>query len=87
MDYDILDILRYAIEQRASDVHITVKLPPMIRKDTVLMPYGEYQLMPADTEALTMSVLNDHQKDILEKNGEVDFSYIVPGIPLPCQCL
>jgi twitching motility protein PilT len=80
MDYDILDILRYAIEQRASDVHITVKLPPMIRKDTVLMPYGEYQLMPADTEALTMSVLNDHQKEILEKNGEVDFSYIVPGI-------
>ena len=80
MDIDINEILKHTVETRASDLHITVKVPPQIRLNTMLNPYGDYVLTPEDTKQITMSVLNEVQKETLEKNGEVDFSYVVPGI-------
>ncbi len=80
MALDINEILQHTVELKGSDLHITVRLPPMIRKNTVLTTYGEDALTPEDTKTLTMSVLTEHQKATLEKDGEVDFSYVVPGI-------
>ncbi len=79
MTLDMNEILRHTVERKGSDLHITVRLPPMMRINTVLTPYGEDVLTPDDTKAMTLSVLNEEQKATLEADGEVDFSYVVPG--------
>ena len=80
MDINMHTLMECAVEQKASDIHITVKLPPQIRRNTELFSYGDHVLLPADTEVLTKSLLNDRQLETLENAGEVDFSYVRPGV-------
>jgi twitching motility protein PilT len=74
------EALAKTVETVSSDLHITVGLPPMIRTNTVLHPYNDTILTPADTERIARGILNDTQLARLEENGEVDLSYIVPGL-------
>ena len=61
----------------ASDTHITVGLPPMIRVDGMLMPLGNQPLTAADTEYLCKSMIDKSRQQYLNERGEIDFSYIV----------
>jgi len=77
-----MDIQRYlaqAVAEGASDLHITVGEPPILRIDGELMPIGEDRLTPADTLALTKEVVGD-RFDELEAAGELDFSMGVKGL-------
>lgn len=74
------ELLVEAMEAMASDVHITVALPPMMRLNGQLKPMRDYVLTPENTEKLCYSILNAKQRDILEERGEVDFSYGVPNV-------
>ena len=76
---DVLKLLEDTIAKRASDLHITVGLPPMMRIDGVLVPFGDNNLTPKDTEEYTNLILNSRQREILEDVGQVDFSYSIPG--------
>lgn len=76
----ILDALKTTVDTVSSDLHITVGVPPMIRTNTILRPFGDQSLSPDDTEQITRSVLTERQFNILEKKGEIDFSYIIPGL-------
>lgn len=77
---NITDVLRKAVEMNASDVHITVALPPMIRVNGELRPYGDVPLKPADTRDIAGQILNEQQLNQLDAVGEVDLSYILPGL-------
>ncbi len=77
---NIIDILEKTVENKASDLHITVGMPPMMRINTVLKPYGDEPLKPDDTEKMAKQVLTPAQLEILEKNGEVDLSYVIPSV-------
>lgn len=76
---DVLKLLEDTIAKRASDLHITVGLPPMMRIDGRLTPFGDNNLTPKDTEEYTNLILNSRQREILEDVGQVDFSYSIPG--------
>jgi twitching motility protein PilT len=76
---DIQSYLAQAVEENASDLHITVGEPPILRIDGELMPVGEERLTPADTLELTKQVVGD-RFDELEKMGELDFSMGVKGL-------
>lgn len=72
----IEDLLEEVVKQDASDLHLTVGMPPMLRVDGALKPVdGLSPLKAEDVEKLTFSVLDDVQKDILTKDKEVDFSF------------
>lgn len=72
----IEDLLEEVVKQDASDLHLTVGKPPMLRVDGALKPVdGLSPLKPDDVEKLTFSVLDEVQKDILTKDKEVDFSF------------
>lgn len=72
----IEDLLEEVVKQDASDLHLTVGMPPMLRVDGALKPVEELSPLKAeDVEKLTFSVLDDVQKDILKKDKEVDFSF------------
>lgn len=77
---DINDLLRITVETKASDLHITVGVPPMVRKNGNLKPCSDIILKPEDTEKLTYQVLDEEQRDYFNKNGEIDLSYHLPGV-------
>ncbi|NLN14719.1 MAG: type IV pilus twitching motility protein PilT [Tissierellia bacterium] len=77
---NINQIVNIGMEKKASDIHITVGVPPIFRIFGKLIPYGDKPLTPSDTKDLAMQILNEDQFRILEERGEIDFSYSAAGI-------
>ena len=73
----IESILSESVRMGASDTHITVGLPPMIRVDGMLLPMGGQPLTAADTEYLCKSMIDKSRQQYLNERGEIDFSYVV----------
>jgi len=77
-DFDYLNVdklLAETITYHASDLHISVGLPPVCRINSRLVHLGDKILTPGDTENLVNSILNANQKNILQERGEIDISY------------
>jgi twitching motility protein PilT len=75
---DIAELLAFAVKNKASDLHLSSGLPPMVRVDGDLR---RLNLPPLDNQQLTellYSTMSDHQRRDFEANLEVDFSYAVP---------
>ena len=70
----IEELLQVAADNNASDVHITVGVPPKMRVNGALIDMDYPRLMPDDAENIIMSILDKRHKDIFEDKGEVDFS-------------
>ena len=69
-------LLEEVIKRRASDLHLQVGLPPILRIDGVLAPLRDSQaLNEQSVEALVYSVLDEEQRQILNKDKEFDFSF------------
>src|SRR3712207_6282103 len=80
MRFDFADILLEVVKRKASDLHITVGSPPVIRQRGALVPVeGLPVLTPADTREIVYSILNSGQRQRLETDWQLDFSYSVPG--------
>ncbi len=81
MHYGSIDeMLKAANERGASDLHITVGVPPKIRIDGELTDIDDERIMPADAENLIMPIIPDHARKQLVEMGESDFSYAVAGV-------
>jgi len=70
-------ILTESVRRQASDTHITVGLPPMIRVHGDLMPMSTNILTQSDAEFLCKSMLDKSRLQYLNERGEIDFSYVV----------
>lgn len=69
-------LLQEVINQRASDLHIQVGLPPMLRIDGALQPVANTPVMDAEAvENLVNSILDQEQQQVLQKDKEIDFSF------------
>lgn len=80
MQEKIEQILRAALEYKASDVHLSVGVPPIMRINGDLKRYGTEKLMPNDTEAIAKIIVPGNMWDLFKEKGELDFSYGIPGI-------
>jgi twitching motility protein PilT len=76
---DLADILLEVLERGASDLHLTVGVPPMVRRSGHLEPLDCPPLSPTETRELVYSILTQEQRQRLETDWEIDFSYSVPG--------
>lgn len=73
---EVNQLLRHAVELGASDIHITVGIPPCFRINGKLFQQDMPKLLPSDTESFVNQLLTDEKKrDSYFKDGEVDFSY------------
>ena len=75
----IYDLLKACIEQKASDLHLTIGEPPILRvnghlKRLDIPPFGRDQL-----KALIYQLLTDAQQVEFERTLELDFAYAYPG--------
>lgn len=69
-------LLEEVIKRKASDLHLQVGLPPMLRVDGALVAISGADLLNEDTvEALIFAILDEDQKQILLKDKEFDFSF------------
>lgn len=73
-------LLRVGYELKASDIHLSVGTPPVMRINGTLKRYGNEKLKPADTEGMAKALIPDNMWKIFEKVGELDFSFGIPGV-------
>jgi twitching motility protein PilT len=79
MKEKIDNILRAALEFKASDIHLTVGVPPIFRINGDLRRYGKDILLPADTEEMARLTIPEEMWDVFKEKGELDYSYGIPG--------
>lgn len=77
---NIDDLLAITVERKASDLHLTVGIPPLIRVDGVLHPLNFTPLSPQDTQRLVYDILTEEQITTFERQRELDFSYGVRAL-------
>ncbi|MER2090141.1 MAG: type IV pilus twitching motility protein PilT [Sporosarcina sp.] len=79
MKQKIDELLRKAYEYNASDVHLTVGVPPIFRVHGELKRYGELSIDNHFTETVAqLTIPHKMYADFME-HGQIDYSYEVPG--------
>ncbi|NLA27492.1 MAG: type IV pilus twitching motility protein PilT [Firmicutes bacterium] len=73
-------LLQAAVEQGASDLHLSVGLPPLLRLQGKLVSLDKSPLDPQDTEALAGQIMNEKQGKTFKEKGEIDLAYSSPGL-------
>jgi twitching motility protein PilT len=76
----IKELLNLVNQNKASDLHITTGLPPILRINGALTKTDFAPLSEKEAEQLCLSILTDDQKKTLEERFEVDCAYGVDGI-------
>ena len=75
------DLLKLTFERRASDLHVKVGVPPILRIDGKLIPVEtEKRLNQEDATAIASSIMNPMQKTKFNEKNELDMAYAVPGL-------
>lgn len=78
---EIREILEKAKAAGASDVHITVGIPPKMRVNGKLITMSEYnRLLPADTLEIVLNIMTENQRNRFEERGEYDMSFSIPDL-------
>lgn len=73
---EITQILQYCVQYQASDVHLNVGVPPYLRYLGNLVPIPETEILtPEALKELVMPIVNEQQKELIEVDRELDFSY------------
>ena len=78
MQSGLSDYLFDAIGMGASDLHVTAGLPPMVRITGKVQPLDYPPLTPNATRELIYDILSNDQRQRLENDWELDFSYSLP---------
>jgi twitching motility protein PilT len=74
-DIQIADMLELAVQEGASDLHLAVGLPPIMRLHGSLAPLDAEALTPEDTDRLLRSFTPEHHLKQFEDNGGSDFGF------------
>jgi twitching motility protein PilT len=75
------DLLKLTFEKHASDLHVKVGVPPILRIDGKLMPLeAEKRLNQEDALAIASGIMNPAQKAKFNEKNELDMAYAVPGL-------
>ncbi|MBP7088927.1 MAG: type IV pilus twitching motility protein PilT [Candidatus Omnitrophica bacterium] len=77
---NIYNLVKLTQERNASDLHLTVGNPPVIRINGKLIVTDFPPLSKEDSKSLIYSILNDEQKAIFERDKELDFSFALPNM-------
>lgn len=75
LTFNLHQLCKAMVDRGASDMHITVGRPPLLRIDGSIMPLKLPDLRPEHTKQLCYSILTEEQKINFEKHNELDFSF------------
>jgi twitching motility protein PilT len=78
---DIFHLLRIAASKRASDLHLVVSSPPLLRVNGSLEPVEDTApLTPAEISAFFLQITTPEQRESFQHDMELDFNYALPDV-------
>ena len=77
---DIVELLGFAYKNKASDLHLSSGMPPMIRVHGDVRKINLPPMEHKDVHKLIYDIMNDLQRKIYEENKECDFSFEIPNL-------
>ncbi|MBD8529252.1 MULTISPECIES: type IV pilus twitching motility protein PilT [unclassified Massilia] len=77
---DISELLAFSVKNKASDLHLSAGLPPMIRVHGDVRRINLPPLEHKDVHAMIYDIMNDGQRKQYEEMLECDFSFAIPGL-------
>ncbi|MDF1582607.1 MAG: type IV pilus twitching motility protein PilT [Methyloprofundus sp.] len=77
---DIAELLAFSVKNKASDIHLSAGLPPMIRVDGDIRRVNIDAFDHKEVHALIYDIMNDKQRRDYEEFFETDFSFSLPGL-------
>jgi twitching motility protein PilT len=77
---DINELLAFSVSNRASDLHLSAGLPPIIRVDGEMRRLNIDELTHEEVHELIFSIMNDKQRKEYEENLECDFSFEIKDL-------
>jgi len=76
----IEELLNTAKERGASDLHVTVGIPPKIRVNGELTDMDYPRMLPQDVEAVIKPTMSEKVKQAFREKGEIDYAYSISGL-------
>jgi twitching motility protein PilT len=77
---DIAELLAFSVKNKASDLHLSAGLPPMIRVHGDVRRINVEPLEHKQVHAMIYDIMNDAQRKVYEETLEVDFSFEIEGL-------
>ena len=77
---DIAELLAFAVKNKASDLHLSSGLPPMIRVHGDVRRINLPPMEHKDVHGMVYDIMNDSQRKEYEEHLECDFSFAIPGL-------
>lgn len=77
---DISELLAFSVKNKASDLHLSSGLPPMIRVHGDVRRINLPAMVHKDVHGMIYDIMNDAQRKAYEENLECDFSFEIPGL-------
>lgn len=79
LGFEVADLLQVMIKHNASDLHLKVGMPPMVRLDGELIPVGERVLSDSDCKRLVFASMNQGQRRAMLDKRQVDYPFSLAG--------
>ena len=77
---DITELLTFVVKNKASDLHLSAGLPPMIRVHGDVRKINLPPMEHKDVHAMIYDIMNDGQRKVYEEMLECDFSFAIPNL-------
>ncbi len=77
---DITELLAFSVKNKASDLHLSAGLPPMIRVHGDVRRINLPPMEHKDVHGMVYDIMNDAQRKIYEETLECDFSFEIPNL-------
>ncbi len=77
---EIADLLAFSVKNKASDLHLSAGLPPLIRVNGDIRRINVEPLDHKGVHGMVYDIMNDGQRKTYEENLEVDFSFEIPNL-------
>jgi twitching motility protein PilT len=77
---DIAELLAFSVKNKASDLHLSSGLPPMIRVHGDVRRINVPSLEHKDVHGMVYDIMNDSQRKVYEETLECDFSFEIPNL-------
>ncbi|MCE7871607.1 hypothetical protein DYH09_14685, partial [bacterium CPR1] len=80
LGFEVGDLLQVMIKHNATDLHLKVGMPPMVRLDGELIPVGERVLNEVDCRRLVYSSMTQNQRSRMVESRQIDYPFSLSGI-------
>ncbi len=77
---DISDLLAFSVKNKASDLHLSAGLPPMIRVHGDIRKINVPTMDHSQVHDMVYDIMNDGQRKVYEETLECDFSFEIPNL-------